>query len=87
MNSKMTTNSQLSTMEPQKNKNKNKLSKLEQEQNHRNGDHMEGYQWGGGGGRMREKVQGIRSIIGRYKIDRGRLRIVWEMEKPKNLYV
>ena len=41
MNSKMTTNSQLSTTEP-KNKNKSKLSKqLEQEQNHRNGDHME----------------------------------------------
>ena len=36
---------------------------------------------------MGEKVQGIRSINGRYKIDRGRLRIVWEMEKPKNLYV
>ena len=36
---------------------------------------------------MGEKVQGIRNIIGRYKIDRGRLRIVWEMEKPKNLYV
>ena len=35
----------------------------------------------------RTGVQGIRSIIGRYKIDRGRLRIVWEMEKPKNLYV
>ena len=34
-----------------------------------------------------EKVLGIRSINGRYKIDRGRLRIVWEMEKPKNLYV
>ena len=33
------------------------------------------------------KVQGIRSINGRYKIDRGRLRIVWEMQKPKNLYV
>ena len=47
MNSKMTTNSQLSTTEPKKNK--NKLSKqLEQEQNYRNGDHMEGYQWGGG---------------------------------------
>ena len=62
MNSKMTTNSQLSTPEP-KNKNKNKLSKqLEQEQNHRNGDHMEGYQWGGGGGRTGEKVQRIRSI-------------------------
>ena len=33
------------------------------------------------------KIQGIRSINGRYKIDRERLRIVWEMEKPKNLYV
>ena len=33
------------------------------------------------------KVQGIRSINGRHKIDRGRLRIVWEMKKPKNLYV
>ena len=45
------------------------------------------YQRGGGKGRMREKIQGIRSINGRYKIDRGRLRIVWEMEKPNNLYV
>ena len=36
---------------------------------------------------MGEKVQGIRSISGRYKIDRGRLRIVWEVEKPKNLYI
>ena len=42
---------------------------------------------GVGGGRMGEKVQGIRSINGRYKIDRGTLRIVWEIEKPKNLYV
>ena len=87
MNSKMTTNKQLSTSEP---KNKNKLSKQqeqEQEQNHRNGDQVEDYQWGGGGTRMVEKAQGIRSINGRYKIDRGRLRIVWEMENPKNLYV
>ena len=38
-------------------------------------------------GAMGEKVQGIRSINGRYKINRGRVRIVWEMEKPKNLYV
>ena len=46
MKSKITTNSQVATTEP-KNKNKNKLSKqLEQEQNHRNGDHMEGYQQG-----------------------------------------
>ena len=36
---------------------------------------------------MGEKVQVIRSINSRYKIDRGRLRIVEEMEKPKNLYV
>ena len=43
---------------------------------------MEGYQWGDGEGRMGEKVQGIRSINGRYKIDWERLRIVWEMEKP-----
>ena len=63
MNSKMTINSQLSTTEP---KNKNKVSKqLEQEQNHRNGDHMKGYQWEGGVGRMEEKVQGISSINGR----------------------
>ena len=48
---------------------------------------MEGYQRGGGGGRMGEKVQEIRSMNGRYKIDRGRLRIVCKMEKPKNLYV
>ena len=69
-------------------KTKNKLSKqLEQEQSHRNGDHKEGYQWGGRRGRMGEKGQGIKSINGRCKIDRGRLRIVWEMEKPKNLHV
>ena len=59
MNIKMTTNSQLPTNEPKKYKNKNKLSKQrEQEQNHRNGDHMEGYQWGGRGEEKGEKVQG-----------------------------
>ena len=30
---------------------------------------MDGYQQGGGGVRMGEKVQGIRSINGRYKTD------------------
>ena len=35
---------------------------------------------------MGEKVEGIRSMNGRYNIDRGRLRIVQEMEKPKNIY-
>ena len=37
---------------------------------------MEDYQRGGGRGKMGEKVQGIRSINGRYKLDRERLRIV-----------
>ena len=32
---------------------------------------MEGYQLGGGRGRMGEKVQGLRNIIGRYKIRQG----------------
>ena len=58
MNSKMTTNSQLSTTGPKKNKTKTKLSRqLEHEQNHRNGDHMEAYQWGRGGGRMGGKYR------------------------------
>ena len=48
---------------------------------------MEGYQWDRGGERIGEKIQEMRSIIGRYKMDRRRLRIVQEMEKPKNLYV
>ena len=76
MNSIKTTNLQLSATEPKKkSRNKNKLSKqLEQERNHRNGDHREGY-WRGVGG-MEENVQGIRSINHRYKIDRGRLRTV-----------
>ena len=66
MNSKMTTNSALSTTKPKKNKNKNKLSKqLEQEQNHRNGDHMEGYQWGSGREKEARKIQRISSINGR----------------------
>ena len=55
MSSKMTTNSQLSTTEPKKKK--HKLSKpLEQAQNHRDGDHMEDYQWGGRAGRIGEKA-------------------------------
>ena len=47
MKSKITTNSQLSTTEPRK---QTKLTKQRTriEQNHRNGDHMEGYQQGRG---------------------------------------
>ena len=75
INSKMTTNLQLSTAEPKKPS--NKLSKqLEWEQYHRNGDQMEGYQWGRERRVKGEKTQGIRSINGRSKVDKGRLRIV-----------
>ena len=51
MNSKMTTNSQLSTTEPKK-QNQKLSEQLEQEQNHRNGDHMEVIS---GDGRMGER--------------------------------
>ena len=65
MNIKMATNAPLSATESKK------LSKqAEQEQNHKYGDHLEGYQLGVGRRRMGEKVQGLRSILGQYKIDR-----------------
>ena len=76
MNIKMKTNSQLSTTEPKTQKQK------QTKQTMRTG--TESQKWGSYGGLsvgkgtrgMRGKVQGIRSIIGRYKIDRGWLRIV-----------
>ena len=63
----MATNSQLSiTKSKQKKQPPPKLSKQqEQEQNHRNGDHMEGYQQRSGRGREGGKVQRISSISGR----------------------
>ena len=51
-------NSQLLTTTP-----KTQTKQLEQEQNHRNGDHMESYQCGSG--REGGKVQRISSINGR----------------------
>ena len=71
----MTTNSQLSTTEPKKQKQTKQTTKTG----------TESQKWrshGGvsarmGRGRMEEKVQGIRNINGRYKIGGGRLRIVW----------
>ena len=52
VNIKMKINSQLSTIESKK------LSKqAEQEQNHRYGDNLEGYQLGGGRGSMRERYR------------------------------
>ena len=92
MNSKMTTNSQLPTTEPKK---KNTPKKQKQtKQTTRTG--RESQKWRSHGGLSvgkgkrendGEKIQGITSINGRYKIDRGRLRIVQEMENPKHLYV
>ena len=40
-----------------------------------------------GRGRMRGKVQGIRSIIGKHKIYGERLRMIKGTKKSKNLYV
>ena len=42
---------------------------------------MEGFQCEGGGEDRDEKVQVITGIIVRYKIDRGRLRIVWRSQE------
>ena len=61
MNSKMTMNSQLPTNEPKRKEKqqKQKLNKQpEQEQNQRNGHHMEGFQWGGGGKEQERKDAG-----------------------------
>ena len=66
---------------------KNKLRKQpEQKQNHRYGDHLEGCHLSEGRGGMGKKVQGLISIISRYKIDKGMLRTAQEMTKSKNLY-
>ena len=51
MNNKITTNSQLLTTEPkrkEKQQNQTLNKQPEQEQNQRNGHHMEGFQWGVG---------------------------------------
>ena len=67
---------------------KQKLSKqLKQEQNQRNGHHMEDFQWGGGGEEQDGKVQGRRSIISGHKIDGEREKMGQETESSKNLYV
>ena len=53
----MAINSQLSTTETKK----QTMKQSEQKENYRYGDHLEGYQLGGGRERMVEKVQGLRS--------------------------
>ena len=68
MNSKMTKNSQLSTTEP-----KNKQKQTKQTTRTRTGSQKRRSQRGlsvGGRGIMQKKLQGLRSIIGRQKIDK-----------------
>ena len=72
MNSKMTTNSQLSTNKPKEKQKQTKQTTRTGTESQKWRSH-EGLSIGRGGMRMGEKVQGIRSITGRYKIDRGRL--------------
>ena len=73
MNSKMTTNSKLSTTEPKKQKQKQTKQTIRTGTDSQKQRSHEGLSVGRG--RMGEKVKGIGSISGRYKIDRGRLRI------------
>ena len=87
MNSKMIPNSQLSTTEPKKQKQKQtkqatRTGTMEITWRSHGGLSV-GREWRTMGG----KVQGIGNVNCRYEIDRGRLRIVWGMEKPKNLHV
>ena len=84
MNSKLTTNSQLSRTEPKKTKTEETTRTGTESQEWRSHG---GISTGKGREKMGGKGTGIRSINGRYKIDRGRLRIVWEIEKPKALHV
>ena len=50
-------------------------------------NHIEVYHWEEEGENWGGKVQGIRSIISRHKIDRETLRMVQETEDSKNLNV
>ena len=79
----MTTNSQLSTTTKKTPKTKQTTRTGTESQKWRSHGELS---VGMGRRRMGEKVQGINSINGRDKVDRGRLRIVWEMEKLKNLH-
>ena len=71
MNSKMTKNSQISTTEPKKIKPKQtKQTTRTGTESQKQRSHGELSVWRGRG-RMGGKVEGIRSINGRYKIDGG----------------
>ena len=84
----MTTNSQLSTTKPNQPTNKEKTKETTrtgtESQKWRSHGELPVGEWEG---ERRGKVQRISSINGRWKIDMGRIRIVLEMKKPKNLHV
>ena len=77
MNSKLTTNSQLSITKPKKKQKQNQTKQTTRRgiksQKWRSYGGLSTGEWEGENG---GKVQGIRSINSRYKIDRGRVRIV-----------
>ena len=73
MNIKMTTNLQISTTESKNQKSKQTTRTGTESQKWRS---FGGLSAGMGKGKMGETVQEIRSINGRFKVDRGRLRIV-----------
>ena len=80
MNSKVATNSQLNLKQKQTKQTTRTGTKSQKGRSH--GGLSVGRRRGKNGGKGT-----IRSIIGRHKIDRGKLRIVWEMEKPEYIYV
>ena len=83
MNIKMTTNSQLLTTTPKTEKQTKRTTRTGAEpQRWRSHGGLSRGEWEGERGR---KVQRISSINDSWKIDRGRVRIVQEMQKPKNL--
>ena len=71
----MTTNLQLSTTESKQTKKQTKQTTRIGTKSQKWRSHG-GLSVGGGGRRMWGKVQGVRNINGRYKIDRERLRIL-----------
>ena len=75
MNSKMTTHSQLSITEPNKKQKQTKQTTRTGTESQKWRSHG-GLSVGRGRGKIGGKVQGIRSINGRYRIVRGILRIV-----------
>ena len=87
MNSKMTTNSQLSTTEPKKQKQKRAKQTTRTGTDSQKQRSPGGLSAGTGWGENGEKGTGNKKHKQQVQNRWGRLRIIWEMEKPQNLYV